>query len=61
MLRILWKEWGLWVLIIFGVGVVFLIGRAGGEGTVFSFVVVLLKVEESWWEYFERGGVSFGR
>ena len=35
-----------------------LIERVWGKGTVSSFVVVLLKVVESCWEYLEKGGVA---
>ncbi len=58
MSRILWKGRGLWVWMAFGWGMNTLIGRVWGEGTMSSFVVVLLKVVESCWEYLEKGGVS---
>ena len=48
--------WGLWVWTVLGLSLNDLIEKAWGEGTVSSFVVVLLKVVDSCWVYLEGGG-----
>ena len=49
--------WGLWVWTVLGLSLNDLIEKAWGEGTISSFVVVLLKVVESCCVYLEDGGV----
>ena len=44
---------------IFGLRLNVLIAIIWVKGNVSSFVVVLLKVVESCWEYLEKGGVSW--
>ena len=49
--------WGSWVWIVWELSLNELIEKARGEGTVSSFVPVLLKLVKPCWVYLEEGAV----